>query len=78
MVVETAVNPDTGVPVITGSGVNEGLPKGSELTRQIMDDPTKPVTVANVVSDDGGEAALIPLGTGQAGETRQAVPLAFG
>ena len=72
-----AVNPDTGVPVITGSGVNEGLPKGSELTRQIMDDPTKPVTVANVVSDDGGEAALIPLGTGQAGETRQAVPLAF-
>ena len=72
-----AVNPATGVPVITGSGVNEGLPKGSELTRQIMEDPTKPVTVANVVSDDGGEAALIPLGTGQAGETRQAVPLAF-
>ena len=32
-----------------------------------MEDPTKPVTVANVVSDDGGEAALIPLGTGQAG-----------
>ena len=72
-----AVNPATGVPVITGSGVNEGLPKGSELTRQIMEDPTKPVTVANVVSDDGGEAALIPLGTGQAGATRQAVPLAF-
>jgi len=72
-----AVNPATGVPTITGSGVNEGLPKGSELTRQIMDDPTKPVTVANVVSDDGGEAALIPLGTGQAGETREAVPLEF-
>ena len=72
-----AVNPATGVPVITGSGVNEGLPKGSELTRQIMEDPTKPVTVANVVSDDGGEAALIPLGTGQAGATREAVPLAF-
>ena len=72
-----AVNPVTGVPTIIGSGVNEGLPKGSELTRQIMDDPTKPVTVANVVSDDGGEAALIPLGTGQAGETREAVPLQF-
>ena len=72
-----AVNPATGVPTIIGSGVNEGLPKGSELTRQIMDDPTKPVTVANVVSDDGGEAALIPLGTGQAGEIREAVPLQF-
>ena len=72
-----AVDPSTGVPTITGSGVNEGLPKGSELTRQIMDDPTKPVTVANVVDDDGGEAALIPLGTGQAGEIREAVPLEF-
>ena len=72
-----AVNPVTGVPTIIGSGVNEGLPRGSELTRQIMDDPTKPVTVANVVSDDGGEAALIPLGTGQAGQIREAVPLQF-
>ena len=40
-----------------------GMPSGSNLTTQIGQDPTKPVTVANVVSTDGGSAALIPQNT---------------
>ena len=49
-----------------------GMPSGSNLTTQIGQDPTKPVTVANVVSTDGGSAALIPQNTGQAGAAKTA------
>ncbi len=49
-----------------------GMPSGSNLTRQIAQDPTKPVTVANVVSKDGGDAAKIAEGTGQLGEANVA------
>jgi hypothetical protein len=49
-----------------------GMPSGSNLTTQIGQDPTKPVTVANVVSTDGGSAALIPQNTGQAGAANTA------
>ena len=49
-----------------------GMPSGANLTTQIGQDPTKPVTVANVVSTDGGSAALIPQNTGQAGAANTA------
>ena len=49
-----------------------GMPSGSNLTRQIAQGPTKPVTVANVVSADGGDAAKIAEGTGQLGEANLA------
>ena len=49
-----------------------GMPSGAALTTQIGQDPTKPVTVANVVSTDGGSAALIPQNTGQAGAANTA------
>ena len=49
-----------------------GMPSGSNLTTQIGQDPTKPVTVANVVSTDGGSDALIPQNTGQAGAANTA------
>ena len=49
-----------------------GMPSGANLTTQIAQDPTKPVTVANVVSKDGGSAALIPQNTGQAGAANTA------
>ena len=49
-----------------------GMPSGSNLTTQIGQDPTKPVTVANVVSTDGGSDALIPQNTGQAGPANTA------
>ena len=49
-----------------------GMPSGSNLTGQIAQDPTKPVTVANVVSADGGDAAKIAEGTGQLGEANVA------
>ena len=41
------------------------------LTQQIGSDPTAMVTRANVVAADGGPAALIPQGTGQAGQATQ-------
>lgn len=48
------------------------MPSGSLLSKQIGEDPTKMVTRAGVVSADGGEAALIADGTGQAGAAAQA------
>ena len=59
--------------VPSGSTVNRAntMPSGSLLTQQIGSDPTSIVTRANVVAADGGPAALIPQGTGQAGQATQ-------
>ena len=56
-----------------GSTVNRAntMPSGSLLTQQIGSDPTAMPTRANVVVADGGPAALIPQGTGQAGQATQ-------
>ena len=61
----------TGQP--RGTTVNRAntMPSGSLLTQQIGSDPTAMVTRANVVAADGGPAALIPQGTGQAGQATQ-------
>ena len=48
------------------------MPSGSLLSKQIGTDPTAMVTRAGVVAADGGEAALIADGTGQAGAAAQA------
>ena len=48
------------------------MPSGSLLSKQIGEDPTAMVTRANVVAADGGPAALVPQGTGQAGAAAQA------
>ena len=49
-----------------------GMPSGANLTTQIAQDPTKPVTVANVVSDPGGATTQIAPNTGQAGAANTA------
>ena len=49
-----------------------GMPSGSNLTTQIAQDPTKPVTVANVVSTGGGAATQIADTAGQAGAANTA------
>lgn len=49
------------------------MPSGSLLSKQIGEDPTASVTRAGVVAADGGPAALIPQGTGQAGAAAQAL-----
>ena len=49
------------------------MPSGSLLSKQIGQDPTASVTRAGVVAADGGPAALIPQGTGQAGAAAQAL-----
>tara|TARA_Y100001936_G_scaffold166197_1_gene162389 strand:- start:2743 stop:4887 length:2145 start_codon:yes stop_codon:yes gene_type:complete len=49
------------------------MPSGSLLSKQIGEDPTKMVTRAGVVAADGGPAALVPQGTGQAGPAAQAL-----
>jgi antitoxin component of RelBE/YafQ-DinJ toxin-antitoxin module len=70
--------PPTGVTTTTGgtsggSTVNRAntMPSGSLLTQQIGNDPNAMVSRANVVAADGGPAALIPQGTGQAGQATQ-------
>ena len=66
-------SPIGGTTTTGGSTVNRAntMPSGSLLTQQIGSDPTAMVTRANVVSADGGPAALIPQGTGQAGQATQ-------
>ena len=66
-------------PSGTGGDVNSaaatrggGMPSGANLTTQIAQDPTKPVTVANVVSDPGGATTQIAPNTGQAGAANTA------
>ena len=44
-----------------------GVMTGSQTTRAIQQDPTKPVTTARVVSDDGGSATLVDPSAGSAG-----------
>ena len=56
--------------VTLGGGAQ--MPSGSLLSKQIGEDPTAMVTKANVVAADGGPAALVPQGTGQAGAAAQA------
>ena len=48
------------------------MPSGSLLSQQIGADPNAIVTRAGVVAADGGPNALIPQGTGQAGQAAQA------
>ena len=69
----TTVNPDGSVTPGSYTGATgTQMPSGSLLSKQIGDDPTKMVTRAGVVAADGGEAALIADGTGQAGAAAQA------
>jgi len=74
-----AINPNSPNPVnVPGAGSYTGptgtqMPSGSLLSKQIGEDPTKMVTRAGVVAADGGPAALVPQGTGQAGPAAQAL-----
>ena len=73
----TVVNPDGSVtpgstPVNYSGPTGTQMPSGSLLSKQIGEDPTAMVTRANVVAADGGPAALVPQGTGQAGAAAQA------
>ena len=49
-----------------------GMPSGTELTKQIGQDPTKPVTVAQVKADAGGADTQIDPTAGQAPAAQQA------
>ena len=49
------------------------MPSGSLLSKQIGENPNAMVSKAGVVAADGGPAALIPQGTGQAGAAAQAL-----
>ena len=49
-----------------------GVMTGSQTTRAIQQDPTKPVTTARVVSDDGGSATLVDPSAGSAGSANLA------
>lgn len=64
-----------GVTTVNGQVIQAGpqMPSGSLLSKQIGQDPTASVTRAGVVAADGGPAALIPQGTGQAGAAAQAL-----
>ena len=53
---------------------NTGVLTGSQSTGQIQEDPTKPVTKAATVSDDGGAAAQVDASAGDAGAAAQATP----
>ena len=74
------VVPSPTVPGTTGGGTTGGgtpnpanmMPSGSLLSQQIGADPNAIVTRAGVVAADGGPNALIPQGTGQAGQAAQA------
>ena len=73
----TVVNTDGSVtpgstPVNYSGPTGTQMPSGSLLSKQIGEDPTAMVTRANVVAADGGPAALVPQGTGQAGAAAQA------
>ena len=54
------------------------MPSGSNLTTQIAEDPTAPVTTANVVSNTGGPQALISPLAGMAPFVAQATPYQMG
>jgi len=54
------------------------MPSGSNLTTQIADDPTAPVTVADVVSNTGGPRSLISPFAGMAPFVAQATPYQLG
>ena len=54
------------------------MPSGSNLTTQIADDPTAPVTVADVVSNTGGPQSLISPFAGTAPFVAQATPYQLG
>ena len=64
-----------GVTTVNGQVIQAGpqMPSGSLLSKQIGEDPNAMVTRAGVVAADGGPAALIPQGTGQAGAAAQAL-----
>jgi hypothetical protein len=54
------------------------MPSGSNLTTQIAQDPTAPVTVADVVSNTGGPQALVSPFAGMAPFVAQATPYQMG
>ena len=71
---EFVIDPNTGLPRVLGTGAGLGMPDATDLTIQALEDAPDMVTVADVVEDDGGEAALIDEEAGQVGELREAVP----
>ena len=64
-----------GVTTVNGQVIQAGpqMPSGSLLSKQIGENPNAMVSKAGVVAADGGPAALIPQGTGQAGPAAQAL-----
>tara|TARA_Y100000289_G_scaffold40756_1_gene40374 strand:- start:597 stop:2303 length:1707 start_codon:yes stop_codon:yes gene_type:complete len=77
----TGTNATGTTPITTGSttGVDTmPMPSGSNLTTQIAQDPTAPVTTANVVSNTGGPQALISPLAGMAPFVAQATPYQMG
>ena len=78
----TVVNPDGSTTTLLPGGgsittapkdPSKTMPSGSLLSQQIGNDPNAMVTRAGVVAADGGPAALVPQGTGQAGTAAQAL-----
>ena len=68
-------------PITTANTTGLGtmpMPSGSNLTTQIADDPTAPVTVADVVSNTGGPQSLISPLAGMAPFVAQATPYQLG
>lgn len=68
-------------PITTANTTGLGtmpMPSGSNLTTQIADDPTAPVTVADVVSNTGGPQSLISPFAGMAPFVAQATPYQLG
>ena len=77
----TTTAPTGTTPITTANTTGLGtmpMPSGSNLTTQIADDPTAPVTVADVVSNTGGPQALISPFAGTAPFVAQATPYQLG
>jgi len=68
----TTTNPDGSTTTNYTGPTGTQMPSGSLLSKQIGEDPNAMVTRAGVVAADGGPAALVPQGTGQAGAAAQA------
>lgn len=77
----TTTAPTGTTPITTANTTGLGtmpMPSGSNLTTQIADDPTAPVTVADVVSNTGGPQALVSPLAGMAPFVAQATPYQLG
>ena len=77
----TTTTPTGTTPITTANTTGLStmpMPSGSNLTTQIADDPTAPVTVADVVSNTGGPQSLISPFAGTAPFVAQATPYQLG